>query len=351
MRVAAEKAFGVGAHLLLNKAAPMSVNQHNGTTAQTTNRVPVPVELLATVAICTRNRGSFLKRAIESVVPQLNPQAELLLVDNASTDDTAKIIAQAASNPRVRALREEELGISAARNTALLNSRGKFVIYLDDDARAEPGWLTAYQEFFSAPAADKIAVVGGTVIPDYDAAPPGWFDAGLYTYDLGPTPAQIFEHRGPWGCNIAYLRDAAIEAGMFDVRLGRKGTSLAAHEEMELDLRLEKAGFKVWWLPTARIRHFVAAERVRLTWQWRSEFEQSRSRGIMKLQARRKGARFRYGAGRILIAPIHATLNLLVASVMWPFNQREAAASFLRTARIAGVAAEVANCALGRRKL
>ena len=177
------------------------------------NPVPKPATLLVTVAICTRNRAPFLQRAIDSVLPQLTPESELLLVDNTSTDDTPQIIARAATQPQVRALREDQLGISAARNTALLNADGKYVIYLDDDARAEPGWLQAYENFFRAPPLGTIAVVGGAVFPDYAAAPPKWFDPGLYTYDLGEAPGQIHEHRGPWGCNIAYLRDAAIRAG------------------------------------------------------------------------------------------------------------------------------------------
>lgn len=45
------------------------------------------------VAICTRNRAKLLARAVESVLPQLGPDAELLIVDNASTDETPQIAA------------------------------------------------------------------------------------------------------------------------------------------------------------------------------------------------------------------------------------------------------------------
>jgi glycosyltransferase involved in cell wall biosynthesis len=43
---------------------------------------------LITVAICTRNRAAFLDKAIRSMLPQLTPDTELLVVDNSSTDDT-----------------------------------------------------------------------------------------------------------------------------------------------------------------------------------------------------------------------------------------------------------------------
>ena len=273
-----------------------------------------------------------------------------MLVDNVSTDDTPNVIARALTQPRVRALREQEVGISAARNTALLNARGKYVLYLDDDGRPEPGWLEAYRTCFITPPEKGIAVIGGVVIPDYQEPPPKWFTPDVYTFDLGPTPGVILEHRGPWGCNIAYLRDAAISAGMFDTRLGRKDRSLGAHEEMELDLRLEQAGYKVWWLPTARVLHFVGRERLQLTWQWRGEFEQSRSRGIMKLQARNPRGRLAYTIGRILVAPFRMVMYLVIAALSWPFNQRYGVASFLRTARVAGIAAELCLYAVGRRK-
>src|SRR2546426_8522794 len=102
---------------------------------------------LVTVAICTRNRAAFLEKAVHSVLRQITDNTEVLIVDNASTDETPKMAAQlAATNSCVTVCRENELGLSAARNTALVKARGKYVIFLDDDAVAEQGWLEAYHQ-------------------------------------------------------------------------------------------------------------------------------------------------------------------------------------------------------------
>src|SRR5438105_795860 len=109
-------------------------------------------ELLLSVALCTRNRAALLQRALQGVLAQLGDDAELLIVDNASSDDTPRIAqAAAAADPRVRALVEKEPGLSVARNAALREACGRVVVFLDDDAVAGPGWLDAYRNFFRAP--------------------------------------------------------------------------------------------------------------------------------------------------------------------------------------------------------
>src|SRR5438477_12601315 len=82
--------------------------------------------LLITVAVCTRNRASSLEAAVKSVIPQLTCETELLIIDNASTDDTPKIAEQfAKTHSMVRIWREERLGISFARNAALQQAAGE----------------------------------------------------------------------------------------------------------------------------------------------------------------------------------------------------------------------------------
>ncbi len=139
-----------------------------------------------TVAICTRNRAALLQKAVRSVLPQLTGRAEILIVDNDSTDDTAKIAAEfTAADARVRFFRESQPGISIARNTALRRAAGVWVIFLDDDAEVEPGWLAAYEAFFARLPAAKIAAAGGAVISRYEIPPPKWMnDTGKM--DLSP---------------------------------------------------------------------------------------------------------------------------------------------------------------------
>ena len=294
---------------------------------------------LITVAICTRNRARLLKRAVESVLPQMTDETELLIVDNASTDETPEVAARlAADNSRVKVWREEELGLSVARNTALLRSPSRWVIFLDDDAVVEAGWLNAYQRFFSAPPSEKIAVAGGRVFMDYEVPPTKWQDA-IVKFDLGAVSKQISGRAGPWGCNIAYLRQAAIDVGKFNKDLGHKGAVLGANEEIDLNLRLEKAGYEVWWLAEGSIRHFVAAARMRWGWRVRSQFNQGRASATMRLcKIHQKPLQIIYRLGRLVITPFHMAICLLAALFALPCRHQQISAGLLlRSVRIAGI--------------
>ena len=93
------------------------------------------------VVICTYNRSQLLRGALDSVLGQDASDYELLVVDDGSEDDTADVVATFDS-PVVRYVRRPNGGLSAARNTGIKEARGQFVIFLDDDDRADPSWLS-----------------------------------------------------------------------------------------------------------------------------------------------------------------------------------------------------------------
>jgi len=92
-----------------------------------------------TVYIPAYNVAQFLPRAIESLLTQTLSPAEILVIDDDSTDDSANV---AQRYPRVTVVRHERnCGLAAARNTAFRTARGEFVASLDADCVAEPTWL------------------------------------------------------------------------------------------------------------------------------------------------------------------------------------------------------------------
>jgi glycosyltransferase involved in cell wall biosynthesis len=92
-------------------------------------------QLLVSVVIPCYNQAHFLGEAIESALAQTYPHLEIVVVDDGSTDNIAAVVA---GYPGVRCLRQENQGLSAARNTGLRHSIGERLVFLDADDRLLP---------------------------------------------------------------------------------------------------------------------------------------------------------------------------------------------------------------------
>jgi glycosyltransferase involved in cell wall biosynthesis len=90
---------------------------------------------LVSIVIPACNSGSFLHEAIQSVLSQTYQHTEIIVVDDGSSDNTAEV---AASYPAVRLVRQQNQGVSAARNVGLRESNGDYLVFLDADDRLLP---------------------------------------------------------------------------------------------------------------------------------------------------------------------------------------------------------------------
>ena len=91
------------------------------------------IEPKVSVIIATYNRAGLLPRAVNSVLNQTLKEYEIIIVDDASSDDTQQIIA-GFEDPRIRSARHEvNCGQSVATNAGIERARGEYVTLLDDD--------------------------------------------------------------------------------------------------------------------------------------------------------------------------------------------------------------------------
>jgi glycosyltransferase involved in cell wall biosynthesis len=99
---------------------------------------PAPEADLVSIIIPCYNQAHFLHEAIESALTQTYPRREVLVVDDGSTDRTAQVTM---TYPKLRYIRQENSGVSAARNTGLKQSRGEYLVFLNADDRLLPDAL------------------------------------------------------------------------------------------------------------------------------------------------------------------------------------------------------------------
>ena len=121
------------------------------------------------IVIVNYNAGKYLRRSVAAALAQRFVNFDLVVVDNASTDDS---LAGLPEDPRLSVRHAgENLGFAAANNWAASNAGGEFLATLNPDAFAEPGWLAALVD-----AADRhpdAAMFGSTQLMADD---PSWLD-------------------------------------------------------------------------------------------------------------------------------------------------------------------------------
>jgi glucosyl-dolichyl phosphate glucuronosyltransferase len=259
------------------------------------NDTPHQPEPLISVVICTYNRANFVGRAIDSVILQSSDGLpfELIVVDNNSNDATPSVVKQKIGTlTYARYIRDPAQGLSHARNKGLSEAKGVHIAFLDDDAIAEPGWLSAIAMAF-ATGGERVASVGGPINPIWEAPRPSWLSDSLlgylsltnYALPRGAQPSNFT----PIGANVAYKRVVVLEMGGFPAELGRRGKLLISNEEVFVQNRLSAFGYTAYYEPAMAVRHLVPADhltqrwfRKRAFWQGVSEAIESKKFGASK---------------------------------------------------------------------
>lgn len=225
-----------------------------------------------TAIICTHNRANYLGAAIDSLLNQDFDNYNIIVVDNASTDNTAEVVNSRLSNPRLQYIYEEKLGLSIARNTGFQNTNAPILAYLDDDAEASSQWLRILVDTYNNNA--NLAIAGGKINlilpPDVDQLPI-WLSESLAgalgLYDLGSEMVYITDPRlTPRGLNYAIRRSFLDAIGGFDQNLGRIGKKLLSNEELYMTELAIKNNWQVAYIPEAIVAHNVQPERLSQKW-------------------------------------------------------------------------------------
>lgn len=178
------------------------------------------------VVIPTFNRSRDVVRAARSVLAQTMPAFEILIVDDGSIDDTARVVADLP--PPVRYLHKDNGGVSSARNLGIRHASGEFIAFLDSDDYWEPNLIEQVTRMLDA-APDLGSVSAGVMFEYPDGRPAGVNDLSREAINGRLSLAVMLRRR--IGCNLFVRRDVLARVGNFD-------ESLSTGEDIDMVLRV-----------------------------------------------------------------------------------------------------------------
>jgi GT2 family glycosyltransferase len=147
---------------------------------------------------------------------------------------------------------------------------GDVLAFLDDDVNVDGEWLRVVRETMGNP---DIALMGGRVIPRWEATVPEWMRGAPTRHARLGAPLGLLDYphdvvqlgaRTVLGANMAVRRSVFDTVGGFATHLGKLRGTLLSGEDHELCLRVQRAGFRAVYEPRAVVQHWVPAERTRV---------------------------------------------------------------------------------------
>lgn len=203
------------------------------------------------IIICTRNRSTQLVRALDTVARMRSQQSwEAIVVDNASTDDTASVIAGfAARDPRFRHVHEAKPGLGAARDTAWRHASGALVSFTDDDCYVAEDFVDRVVEAFGD-RPDKGYLAGRILLHDPTDAP---ITIMTRADPLDIPPRSFIPPGVTQGANLSFRREVLEAIGGFSRDMGA-GTPFPC-EDVDAVASASWMGFAGGYDPRPTVSH------------------------------------------------------------------------------------------------
>jgi len=262
------------------------------------------------VVIPTYNRAHTLRQTLAAATAQDFGDYEVIVVDDGSTDDTARMMAT--EFPGVRYIRQANRGPAAARNRGIQEATGEIIAFTDDDCVPPFDWLARLADGYVR--YPHIAGVGG-----YPEAPESLLSQNIlaqYERSIGRDEygAQQAEVLGGFECpaggtnNMAYRRSVLEQVGGFDETF-----PYAAGEDADLKWRVCQTGAQLLYVPV-KMTHLQS-----YTWDHFRRQQIMRGRGVVHFERKHQGRP--PGAVRILLRFAKRLARLPLDVVSGPYRR------------------------------
>ena len=270
------------------------------------------------LAVLTYRRTSDLPELLPQLLEQggtVAHRTSVLVVDNDAAASARETVEELAL-PGVRYVVEPTPGIAAARNRVLDETRdADLLVFIDDDERPEPGWLSA---LVACQEAEGCAAVAGAVVPQVDAIEDPWIHAGGFFVRGRQTTGT--EMRAASTANL--LLDLRQVRSLGDVRFDPQ-FGLSGGSDTLFTLTLSRNGGRIVWCDEAVVTDYIRSARLTRAWVLRRQFRigNSWSRTGLELESGpvgRLGARARLtarGLARLVVGFLRSSWGSLTRSL------------------------------------
>lgn len=278
-----------------------------------------------TVCICTHDRPRYLRDCLDGLRCQTVAETRfrILVVDSGTPEPARSELRDLVRQyPNARLLRVDELGVSAARNAGAHAATTEYIAYIDDDAIPAETWVEAILAAISERGRDRPAVLGGRILPKWEALLPGWWPPELRGL------LSIIEHEGtgeyrtnevppalePYGCNMIVHVKSLLDAGGFGSGIGRIAGVLLSDEDVQLAWRLQDDGCSVRYDSNIVVFHQIQAKRLKPDWLLNRLYWQGASTVLTRRLLHDGRAVWRELPRRLLVAALFAPATLFSKS-------------------------------------
>lgn len=224
-----------------------------------TLKLPTPTKPKVSILLVLFNQAPLTLLCLKSLSEQINLDAEIIIIDNNSTDQSAQLLAQVVGARLI--CNEENVGFVHAVNQGASIATGEYLLLLNNDAILENGSLdAALRVFESEPnvgaVGGKIRLLDGTL---QEAGSIIWNDGSCLGYGRGQNPdsPHFMFRRDVDYCSGAFLMTPRL---LFEALKGLDTDYAPAYyEESDYCVRLKKAGYRIIYEPDANIIHYEFA--------------------------------------------------------------------------------------------
>ena len=241
---------------------------------------------LVSIVILTWNSGVFIDRCLEGLSRQSLQNLEIMIVDNASTDDTLERVGQSPHGSIVTKVvaNPENLGCAGGNNVGWRASRGEVVVFLNPDVYVTKQWL---EELAGALLKDPRAVIAGCKIYYPNTHILQHAGGILYPNAMADHRGKGEEDRGQFDdpCEVDYVTGAAIAVKRdFLERVGGldEDYNPAYYEETDLCFRARSMGYRVLYVPGSVLYHYESPGLTRFSPAFYDLFYKMRIRFVLK---------------------------------------------------------------------